>query len=68
MKIGIQGSRGAHSENAVATLYPKAEIITCTTFEDCFKLAKEKSFAPLTIKNNIPPARPMFFKNAIICI
>ena len=41
MKIGIQGSRGAHSENAAVNLYPKAEIITCTTFEDCFKLAQE---------------------------
>ena len=41
MKIGIQGLRGAHSENAAVKLYPKAEIITCTTFEDCFKLAKE---------------------------
>ena len=41
MKIGIQGSRGAHSENAAAKLYPKEEIVTCTTFEDCFKLAQE---------------------------
>ena len=41
MKIGIQGLRGAHSENAAIKLYPKAEIITCATFEDCFKLAQE---------------------------
>ena len=41
MKIGIQGSRGAHSENAAIKLYPKSEIVTCTTFEDCFKLAQK---------------------------
>ena len=41
MKIGIQGSRGAHSENAAIKLYPKSEIVACTTFEDCFKLAQE---------------------------
>ena len=42
MKIGIQGSRGAYSENAAVKLYPKAEIVTCTTFEDCFKFVKLK--------------------------
>ena len=49
MKIGIQGSRGAHSENAVIKLYPKAEIVTCTTFEDCFKLAKENDNCKIMI-------------------
>ena len=47
MKIGIQGSRGAQSENAAIKLYPKAEIVTCTTFEDCFKLAQKKKFCPI---------------------
>ena len=32
------------------------------------KIGIEKSFDPLTIKNNIPPASPIFFKNAITCI
>ena len=49
MKIGIQGSRGAHSENAVVKLYPKAEIVTCTTFEDCFKLAQENDDCKIMI-------------------
>ena len=49
MKIGIQGSRGAHSENAAIKLYPKAEIITCTTFEDCFKLAQENDDCKIMI-------------------
>ena len=49
MKIGIQGLRGAHSENAAVKLYPKAEIITCTTFEDCFKLAKENDDCKIMI-------------------
>jgi len=49
MKIGIQGSRGAHSENAAIELYPKAEIVTCTTFEDCFKLAQENDDCKIMI-------------------
>ena len=49
MKIGIQGSRGAHSENAAAKLYPKAEIVTCTTFEDCFKFAQENDDCKIMI-------------------
>ena len=49
MKIGIQGSRGAHSENAAIKLYPKAEIVTCTTFEDCFKLAQENDDCKIMI-------------------
>ena len=39
MKIAFQGELGAYSHLAALELYPKAEITTCTTFEDCFKLA-----------------------------
>ena len=39
MKIGIQGELGAYSHIAVENLYKDAEIKTCSTFEDTFKLA-----------------------------
>ena len=39
MKIGIQGELGAYSHIAVENLYKKADIKTCSTFEDTFKLA-----------------------------
>ncbi len=39
MKIGIQGELGAYSHIAVQNLYKNADIKTCATFEDTFKLA-----------------------------
>ena len=39
MKIGIQGELGAYSHIAVENLYKEADIKTCATFEDTFKLA-----------------------------
>ena len=39
MKIGIQGELGAYSHIAVKNLYKNADIVTCATFEDTFKLA-----------------------------
>ena len=39
MKIGIQGELGAYSHIAVENLYKNADIKTCATFEDTFKLA-----------------------------
>ena len=39
MKIGIQGELGAYSHIAVENLYKDADIKTCSTFEDTFKLA-----------------------------
>ena len=39
MKIGIQGELGAYSHIAVENIYKNAEIKTCSTFEDTFKLA-----------------------------
>ena len=39
MKIGIQGELGAYSHIAVENLYKNADIKTCPTFEDAFKLA-----------------------------
>jgi prephenate dehydratase len=39
MKIGIQGELGAYSHIAANNLFESAEIITCATFEETFKLA-----------------------------
>ena len=39
MKIGIQGELGAYSHIAVENLYKNADIKTCATFDDTFKLA-----------------------------
>ena len=45
MKIGIQGELGAYSHIAVENLYKNADIKTCSTFEDTFKLAyKDQSY------------------------
>ena len=38
-KIAIQGELGAYSHIAVDNLYQNAEISTCATFEETFKLA-----------------------------
>ena len=45
MKIGIQGELGAYSHIAVENLYKNADIKTCSTFEETFKLAyNEQSY------------------------
>ncbi len=41
MKIIYQGSPGAYSHLAALDVYPKADMIPCNTFEECFRLAKE---------------------------
>ena len=41
MKIVYQGSPGAYSHLAALEVYPKAETISCNTFEECFRQAKE---------------------------
>ncbi len=37
MKILYQGTEGAYSQLAALEVYPKAETISCKTFEQCFK-------------------------------
>ena len=41
MKILFQGSLGAYSHLAALEVYPKAEIIPCKTFDECFSKANE---------------------------
>ena len=37
MKILYQGNEGAYSQLAAVEVFPKASLISCKTFEDCFK-------------------------------
>ncbi len=37
MKVLYQGTEGAYSQLAAGELFPKAELVSCKTFEDCFK-------------------------------
>jgi len=37
MKILYQGNEGAYSQLAAAEIFPNASLISCKTFEDCFK-------------------------------
>ena len=41
MKLAFQGELGAFSHLAATKSFPKAEIKTCQTFEECFKLATD---------------------------
>ncbi len=41
MKILYQGSPGAYSHLAANELYPDAEILSCKTFDECFRKAEE---------------------------
>ena len=43
MKILYQGSPGAYSHLAALEIYPKAEIIPCKTFDECFVRAQDDS-------------------------
>ena len=37
MKILYQGNEGAYSQLAAVEIFPEAKLISCKTFEDCFK-------------------------------
>ena len=37
MKILYQGNEGAYSQLAAAEIFPQAKLISCKTFEECFK-------------------------------
>ena len=43
MKLAFQGELGAFSHLATIKFFPKSEIKTCQTFEECFMLATENS-------------------------
>ena len=43
IKIAFQGEKGAYSHLACTEVFPNAEIIGCSTFEEVFQLAKDNS-------------------------
>ena len=48
-KIYFQGSFGAYSHLAALSIDPKAEIVPCKTFDDCFSRASEDSTSKIII-------------------
>ena len=40
MKIAYQGVAGSYSESCAKNNYPDCETIACTTFDECFEMAK----------------------------
>ena len=55
MKILYQGNEGAYSQLAAVEIFPKANLISCKTFEDCFqKCTNDESLrAIIPIENSI---------------
>ena len=43
IKIAFQGERGAYSHLACLEVFPNTEVVTCSTFEEAFQLAKDDS-------------------------
>ena len=41
-KVAFQGEKGAYSHLASLEIFPNAEVTACPTFEEAFKIAKEK--------------------------
>ena len=39
--VAFQGEKGAYSHLACLEIFPKAEIVACSTFEEAFQLAKD---------------------------
>ena len=54
-KIAFQGEPGANSHIACQEVYPKAAVIPCATFEDCFAAVREAraDFAMIPIDNSV---------------
>ena len=43
IKIAFQGEKGAYSHLASLEVFPKFEVVGCSTFEDAFQLARDNS-------------------------
>ena len=54
-KIAFQGEPGANSHIAAKEVYPKAEVLPCATFEDCFAAVREvrADLAMIPIDNSV---------------
>ena len=43
LKVAFQGEKGAYSHLACLEVFPDVEAVACSTFEEAFQLAKDKS-------------------------
>ena len=43
IKVAFQGEKGAYSHLACLEVFPNADVIACSTFEEVFQLAKDNS-------------------------
>ena len=43
IKVAFQGEKGAYSHLACLEIFPNAEAVTCSTFEEAFQLARDNS-------------------------
>ena len=43
IKVAFQGEKGAYSHLACSEVFPNADAIACSTFEEAFQLAKDNS-------------------------
>ena len=43
IKVAFQGEKGAYSHLACLEVFPNADAIACSTFEEAFQLAKDNS-------------------------
>ena len=50
-KIFFQGAFGAYSHLAALSIEPKAEIIPCKTFDECFIKASKDSNSKIIIQS-----------------
>ena len=48
-RIAFQGEKGAYSHLACLEVFPKAETVECSTFEEAFQLAKDDSSCKIII-------------------
>ena len=55
MKIAFQGAKGAYSDMAARELFPNAQTIACTSFEDAFDAVKngDVTYAVIPIDNTL---------------
>src|SRR5579859_2899958 len=53
--IAFQGELGANSQIASREVYPKADVLPCATFEDCFAAVREAraDLAMIPIDNSV---------------
>ena len=51
IKIAFQGEKGAYSHLACLEVFPKTEVIGCSTFEEAFQLGRDNQEYKIIIRN-----------------